>query len=332
MKAVNLFLLSREVPEEVREDYECALSERIKSIRYRPEEIDIIRSVIKSFIQHKVPLSLYDGWFYSFTIPQVGKEFDLLRIHESSVLNLELKSQAVDETQIEKQLIQNRYYLGHLKKEIYSFTLVKDDSGDLKLYRYENGLRASSFDELLCILSGEDLFITENIEEVFDPCVYLVSPINTPDRFLRGEYFLNSQQNYIKREIITKGNGLFGIKGSAGTGKTLLLYDIAAELGKTKKTCVVHSAVLSDGHHYLADNEDAFSVISAGTINADTFSSYEAICVDETQRLSTGDLDRVLKAFDGGTAEICVFSYDYQQSLSVGEIERNNPKRLNGLE
>ena len=325
-------MLTLEVPDAVHQDYECALSGREKPIRFRCEEIDIIREMINEFFRQHASQNVYDGWFYSFTIPQVGKEFDLLRITGDSVVNLELKSQAVDESRIEKQLIQNRYYLGHLKKEIFSFTLVKDEFCNLKLFRYENGLRNSSFAELLQVLDLERSLITDNIEEMFDPCVYLVSPINTPDRFLRGEYFLNTQQSHIKKEILRRGYGLFGIKGSAGTGKTLLLYDIALELGKTRKTCVVHSGILSDGHNYLARNEDAFTVISAKSICQDTFSYYEAICIDETQRLFTDDLDRVLEAFDGGTAKTCVFSYDYQQSLSIKEIQRNNPQRLNGLD
>ena len=116
MKSINLFLLSRNIPDSVYQDFECALSGREKPIKYRAEEIGLIRDIIKVFIQHKAPESYYDGWFYSFTIPQVGKEFDLLRITENSVINLELKSRSVDESKIEKQLIQNRYYLGHLKK------------------------------------------------------------------------------------------------------------------------------------------------------------------------------------------------------------------------
>ena len=332
MKAVNLFLLSREVPENVHQDYECALSGRIKPIKYRLEEIDIIRDIVKIFTQHRAHQNYYDGWFYSFAIPQVGKEFDLLRIHDNSVINLELKSQPVDESKIEKQLIQNRYYLGHLEKEIYSFTLMRDEFCNLKLFRYENGLRTSSFDELLFILSNETSHISDRIEEMFDPCVYLVSPINTPDRFIRGEYFLNNQQSHIKNEIVCMESGLFGIKGSAGTGKTLLLYDIALELGKKRKTCVVHSGILSEGHKYLAKNENAFTIIPAKKIDSDTFSDYEVVCIDETQRLFTSDMDRILEAFHGGTAKLCIFSYDFQQALSVKEVERNNPKRLNELE
>ena len=49
-------------------------------------------------------------FFYSFQIPRLGKEFDLLQIKEEQILNLELKSGQVSDEAIRKQLIQNRYY------------------------------------------------------------------------------------------------------------------------------------------------------------------------------------------------------------------------------
>ena len=40
---------------------------------------------------HRALFELLDNWFYSFTIPQIGKEFELLKIDESGVVvNLEL--------------------------------------------------------------------------------------------------------------------------------------------------------------------------------------------------------------------------------------------------
>ena len=36
---------------------------------------------------------------------------------------------------------------------------------------------------------------------------------------------------------------IWGITGGAGTGKTLLLYDIAKQLSNDKKVCIIHSAM-----------------------------------------------------------------------------------------
>ena len=42
-------------------------------------------------------------FFYSFQIPKLGKEFDLLQIKEDQILNLELKSGIVSDEAIRKQ-------------------------------------------------------------------------------------------------------------------------------------------------------------------------------------------------------------------------------------
>ena len=70
-----------------------------------------------------------------------------------------------------------------------------------------------------------------NIDDLFQAELYLISPITEPARFLKKEYFLTSQQRDIQRQILKKLRisrfGYFCFTGLPGTGKTLLLYDIA---------------------------------------------------------------------------------------------------------
>ena len=148
MKSVNLYLLTRQVAPDILSEYEYALSGREKSIKCRTEEIEMINAIVDQFFLCGAAPHAYDGWFYAFTIPQIGKEFDLLRISEDAVINIELKSQPVELRRVEKQLYQNRYYLGHLNKKIYSFTLIRD-YGSMRVLSYDNGLKYSSFDEII---------------------------------------------------------------------------------------------------------------------------------------------------------------------------------------
>ena len=108
----------------------------------------MINAIVDQFFLCGAAPHVYDGWFYAFTIPQIGKEFDLLRISEDAIINIELKSQPVELRRVEKQLYQNRYYLGHLNKKIYSFTLIRD-YGSMRVLSYDNGLKYSSFDEII---------------------------------------------------------------------------------------------------------------------------------------------------------------------------------------
>ncbi len=329
MKAVNLYLLTRQVEPEILSDYEYALSGRDKAIRCRTEEIDMMSMIVDQFARCGAAPYMYDGWFYSFTIPQIGKEFDMLRISDDIVINIELKSQPVELKKVEKQLYQNRYYLGHLNKKIYSFTLIRDYQS-LRVLKYEDGIRYSSFDEILGRI-GKDYY-AGSIEQLFDPCFYLVSPINTPDRFLSKEYFLNNQQAAIRKTIMEAGRDrhLFGIKGPAGTGKTLLLFDLAFAYGETERTCIIHSGILTEGHAYLKEHADRVDFYAAKSVSPEILENYDVICVDETQRLYSTVLDMILEAAGQG-AKRCIFSYDFSQALSKSEIKRNNPKRLSQI-
>ena len=318
MKAVNLYLLTRQVAPDILSEYEYALSGREKSIKCRTEEIEMINAIVDQFFLCGAAPHVYDGWFYAFTIPQIGKEFDLLRISEDAIINIELKSQPVELRRVEKQLYQNRYYLGHLNKKIYSFTLIRD-YGSMRVLSYDNGLKYSSFDEIISSI-GEN-YRASGIEELFDPCFYLVSPINTPDRFLEKEYFLNNQQTSIRKSIMEADpeRHLFGIRGSAGTGKTLLLYDIAFAYGETRPTCIVHSGILSEGHQYLKEHADRVDLLPAKMVDRQTLEKYEIICVDETQRLYASVLDAILEAAEQESKR-CIFAYDFSQALSKSEI------------
>lgn len=333
MKAVNLYVLTRKVNQNDLDEYEYALSGRDSSIKFRPEEIEIIRIMVDNFIFHKASSHIYDGWFYAFSIPQIGKEFDLLRIGENETVNIELKSHEVDLEKIEKQLIQNRYYLSHLNKTISSFAVIKNENDTISVFKYEDELKKSSFDELIKKVGRENKYLEKGIEELFDPCSFLVSPINTPLKFITGQYFLNNQQLAIKKNIMNPNEDqyLFGIKGAAGTGKTLLLYDIAFSFGKARKTCIIHSGMLSEGHKLLKAQNRQVTILAAKEIKKDSLKEYEVICVDEAQRLYSNAMDIILEQA-ARSKKLCVFSYDFQQALSKAEMRRNNPKRLNETE
>ena len=73
---------------------------------------------------------VFDSFYVGYKIPQIGKEFDLLRIGGNYIVNVELKSFGAGD-KIKQQLNRNRHYLASLGKQIYSFTFVSDEK---KLY------------------------------------------------------------------------------------------------------------------------------------------------------------------------------------------------------
>lgn len=337
MRAINLYTISREIPRELRPLYEKALSDRNKEVKVREEEIDLIGTLVNNFIFHKAKRYCAEDWFYSFEIPQIGKEFDLLKISDENVIiNIELKSQEVTFEKIEKQLVQNRYYLSHVASEIFSFAYMRRNDNTVRVYKYDKDLlQESSMDELIKCVVQIKAAKKDKIEELFKPKEYLISPLNTPEKFLEGKYYLNTHQDEIKRNVLVSfknGNYLWGIRGAAGTGKTLLLYDIAKNLSENHQVCIVHCGLLNDGHRYINSHLKNVFVIDAKSVSPDRLSCFDIICVDETQRLYKSSLDEIILAFDEGTINGCIFSYDSAQALSKTELQRNNPERLIGID
>lgn len=79
MRAVNLRVLSVKVRGDILPLYERSLSNRDEEITIRNDEIDLIRSLVEELSRHKITEEGLDKWFYSFSIPQISKEFDLLK-------------------------------------------------------------------------------------------------------------------------------------------------------------------------------------------------------------------------------------------------------------
>ena len=56
--------------------------------KYRDREIESIRDLISSLNMDNIYLN---GFVYSYKIPALDKEFDLIKIFKDSILNIELK-------------------------------------------------------------------------------------------------------------------------------------------------------------------------------------------------------------------------------------------------
>lgn len=337
MRAINLYSVSREMDKEIKPLFEKALSDRESAIKIRDEEIGQIRQLVDVFLKKGVENYCFEDWFYSFSIPQIGKEFDLIKIGSDNVIvNIELKSQEVSLERIRKQLVQNRHYFSHIANKIYSFTFM--NCGDeARIYRFEGDeIRGSDFDELIETVKNVKVAVNEKIETLFRPGNYLISPLNTPEKYLEGKYYLTNLQEIIKEKIISSlasERGLWGISGAAGTGKTLLLYDLVRKLSDCNKILIVHCGVLNEGHRYISSHLENVTIVSASELTYDTLNDCDIVCVDETQRLDAQSLDRIiLKAFEMGKIRGCIFSCDEYQTLSVSEMQNDIYSRLKELD
>lgn len=336
MKSINLFLLTRNKNLEICSEYENVVSGREKRLKIKEHEYKSLCGLIEELGKCHLKISDVDGFHFSFSISQISKEFDLLKIKkDKKVLNIELKSEMIDKERIKKQLVRNQYYLKHISDKIESFTYVVETKQLFTLN--DNELVECSISKLVNILKSFNEY-DEEIEQLFNAKDYLISPLNTPEKFLNRQYFLTDAQEQIKQNIIVdvqkeRFRNFWGITGRAGTGKTLLIYDLARDLSEIGKVCVIHCGVLCDGHIYLQHKINNFDIINAKSINKYNFENYKFVLIDETQRIYTESFEKISN-FIIENNKVGIFSYDDFQTLS--KSEENNKivdkiKKLNGF-
>lgn len=269
--------------------------------------------------------SLFDGYFIGYIIKQIGKEFDLLRFSDDAVVNIEMKS-PLDLTRAEKiekilsQQIKNYHYINALNRKIYICTYVENDG----LYEYQPDTKTTkrvSFDKLIRVLKAQR--VNEDIEpdKLFQPINFLISPFVKTDNFISGEYFLTEHQETIKKNILSavkSGYSLHCINADAGTGKTLLLYDLAKTVDNS---LVIHCGKLNSGHERLI-NTYGWKIVTVKTFIKDSENELikNSACVfaDEAQRMSGKQL-RLLAERSKQAGVPVIFSYDARQFLSKNE-------------
>lgn len=309
--------------------YFCGLEQ---SHQYRHQEILDIRKLIEKLCVSNEKL---EGFIYGYSIPQLNKEFDLLKITETFCLNIELKSGEVSEDRIKKQLLQNIHYLNVLNKEkICAYTYVSS-TDSLYTLDCENRLVKTSFSILSDTVNSLSKAEEIDLNSVFTPKNILVSPLNSTEKFLEGKYLLTEHQENIKKDILsaisqnTEGQ-FIGLTGGPGTGKTLLIYDIVKELSKEKRVLVIHSGILCDGHRELNKHIRNMKIISAKELRYREIKDVDLVVVDESQRLYKKSLDDAERWVIKSKA-ICLFSYDSGQILSKTEKRRNTSERIDNL-
>lgn len=318
MKEANLISVisaHNKLPQDLFDSYLNYYSIKIKENELKDIEV---------FVDHLKSLSdkmdLFDGYFIGYTIPQISKEFDLLRIDDESIVDIEIKKKSTPE-KIKKQLIRNKYYLSFLKKESFLFTYISDEK---KLYRLgtDNNIEECNIKQLLVALVSQNVKAIKDIDNLFNPSNYLVSPFNSTLEFVKRKYFLTNQQEDIKSKVLNQlkegGYSVISIKGKAGTGKTLLTYDIANEVSQKKEVIIIHCGYLNYGHVLLRDSY-AWNIIPAKSLFHQDYSKYHLIIIDEAQRIYPDQLKYIIEEVKKHSNH-CLFSYDGQQTLKKAEI------------
>lgn len=300
----------------------------------KPDEYIVLKDLCNLFLKSNVWFDLYEGYFLGYTIPQISNEFDLLRFSQNTIINIELKSELglpheEKNEKIRKQLEKNYYYLKLLDKEIFCYSYVLNDG----LYKYDfnsNTITKVDINDLFQKLQEQNqtLYTELDLNSLFIPKNYLVSPFNKTDRFIKGEYFLTDAQINIKKEILSKIDKkqffTYCISANAGTGKTLLVYDIAKSLiSESKNILIVHCGILNNGHLKLNTTYKWRICAIKYMIQTIKFALqrgeiYDLVIFDEAQRIKSHQIDFAVNQLKDKNIPI-IFSYDVRQYLRENE-------------
>ena len=296
----------------------------------KKHEIRNLRSFCGKMKEFGCPISSFDGFYVSYTIKQIGKEFDFLRFGTETILNIEIKSELKQANKMQKLLIQmqrNYYYLKLLNKPIIIIEYVEND-GFFKYNISTDSIEKIDAAEVAKTISEQEIDYSQDPDKLFVPSNYLISPFNSTERFINGEYFLTTRQETIKCEIYDSLNNnpfLFvTISANAGTGKTLLMYDMAKEqILNGKSVLIIHCGKINPGHFRLIQsynwNIRPIKDISVDLeYNKSILQGFDIIFIDESQRINSSQL----QALTDAAVELCrplVFSYDVKQYLKTGE-------------
>ncbi len=313
-------------------------------VSLKKHEIRNVNSFCNIMASFGCTIGAFDGFFVGYSIAQIGKEFDLLRFGDKYILNIEIKSElkiAKKEDKLLKQMRENYYYLNFLNKAILIYTYVENDG----FYAYDaekDSLVIANPIIIAGYLANQKIDYTVDPDKAFIPTNYLVSPFNSTNSFIDNRYFLTSAQQRIKTEIQSElfDNPFmfFCISANAGTGKTLLLYDIAKDLmAIEKRVLIIHCGMLNRGHLDL-NSKHNWQIKSIKEIpNSKDFlnlDGYDFIFIDESQRIRIPQLTTITnKALEKKIP--IIFSFDTKQYLRSGEtldisnyLSENHPQIL----
>ena len=331
MKSISIYAITRNQNIECLQKLERQLSGRTYFLKMREWELESMKALVRELEVHMQDVHAL-RFFYSFQVPRLGKEFDLLQIKDDQIVNIELKSGKVSDEAVRKQLLQNRYYLSVQGKMIQSYTYISSQERLVRLNNHDHIVEAD-WDQLCLALQRQSKDYEGDIEDLFQAEMYLFSPVTEPERFLNKEYFLTSQQKDIERRILDKIRkvkyGYFWFSGLPGTGKTLLLYDIAMKLSVHQKVCMIHCGETGKEWKILHDRLLRIAFLSDSQLEeCPDLKEYSAILVDEAHLLSVKELHRILELSEKHPV---IFSGDDEDMISDEEMDRTMLREIEHL-
>ena len=241
------------------------------------------------------------GFIISYMIDRIEKEFDLLKIGNSTVINIEMKlSNRKDKL---KQAQQNYYLLSNQYPdyEINVYSYVKEGNRFFK-YDYDvNQLIESNNETLNYDLKKIKIFEMPSIN------IDIKNVYENPDFFLENKYFLSNSQEIAKEKILKKNNGIYAVSGCGGTGKSLLALDVYKMLSIDNDVCFLIPFAKERIVSKKLDEEVNIQMVKYFLTE---YIKKDIIIVDEAQRIGYNRLKQIKEC-----CKYLILFYDKDQDI-----------------
>lgn len=290
----------------------------------KPDEIDdlvILIDLLQSTKQ--LTMNKKNGYILGYQANSgIREQFDILRFSEDSVLNIELKSQLPKNglSEIKNQLIRHKLLLNLIGKKVNLFTFVREER---KIYKLSHNREIEEISPLnLVEMIHETYSAQDDLAEV-DLSKMIVSPYVEPDKFVNHEYFLTDEQIQIRGRILECDNNKIALIGGAGTGKTLLLLDLAKKyLLDSKRVILIFAGSLENAKEL--EGLFGFTVRQINQVSDEELTNFDIVLVDESQSLYKLDFERLYNLSE----QTVLFSVDQQQTLHPIQKKLNIQQQL----
>lgn len=286
--------------------------------------------------EEKVITQVTNNFLFGYKFERINQEFDLIKAIENPfvepkqkyIINIELKKSIKKSKHLKRQLRTHRFYfnkVGIKDSNMYLFGYCEDEEQFFE-YRVESDgteyFNEISSKRLFEVLEKYSEYKYFDLDTNFKVDNILISPLNNWKDFVDGNYLLTDNQEQLKNQILSeKERKILRVTGAAGSGKTLVLYDIVRELVKDNENVVVipcHTKIAAHGKlaKYLG-----FEAIGVGSMNRKVtdLSRANYIFVDEAQRMSKQQIERIISEFQHGNLKKVIFFYDELQWLKREE-------------
>ena len=291
-------------------------------------EIEAINKIYFKLKEHGLQGwdSRLSGYLLGVLYKGVGsEEFDMLRFSEQKIINIELKSTNVPNENILRQLKRHSFLLSSISStvDVSLYTFILETEELFKYDKNQENLVEISFEQLLEEIPDD--FIEDNYLDNLDDTSFIISPYSEPDRFFNSQYFLNTEQEKAKKMIIESSKSYVGLKGAAGTGKSLILFDVAKELSN----CGLRVLLIFCSGLYDTDTEQTinknclFDFIDIRKFNIEQIATYDIVIIDESQRLKIAQWNKLAEITNAGIINKLILSVDNAQTLRPEEEQLN---------